>query len=73
MTLPSLSISKNIFLTSNETEYGSRLKCKAYGGSVNWNASADDPAVPGTVVAVLKYLGVKETTKLVVKVKMQVI
>lgn len=69
MTLPSLSTSKNIFLTSNETEYGSRLKCKAYGGSVNWNVSADDPAVPDTIVAALKYLRVKETTKLVVRVK----
>jgi len=43
------------------------------GDSVNWNVSADDPVVPGTIVSALKYLGVTETTKLVVNVRTQVV
>lgn len=40
---------------------------------MTWNTPADDPKVADTVVAILKnYLGVKETTKLVVKVKTDV-
>lgn len=58
------------FLASEE---GSVFKENDDKKSVTWNTPADDPKVADTVVAILKnYLGVKETTKLVVKVKTEV-
>ena len=58
------------FLASEE---GSVFKENDDKKSVTWNTPADDPKVADTVVAILKnYLGVKETTKLVVKVKTDV-
>ena len=58
------------FLASEE---GSVFKENDDKKSVTWNTPANDPKVADSVVAILKnYLGVKETTKLIVKVKMDV-